>query len=117
MNDNRIDELDDEPIDEGVLDGLRMMLSMSVFFRIRHIGERGGPTGVDYQRAVAAIRQLDRDGHWLFEQSPIRGQTAEVFNRTAEACAILSFMPGGFEFAGIRWVSEIPDNAGSDEDD
>lgn len=32
-----------------------------------------------------------------------RGQSAEAFNRTAEALAIGSYQPGGVSFGGLHW--------------
>lgn len=55
------------------------------------------------QRVAEAGKMIAQDGEKLLYGSNVKGEVADLFNRTAEAIAILSFLPGGITIFGQHW--------------
>lgn len=56
-------------------------------------------------RTSESIHLLAEHGDKLLYGSKKPGEVAHLFNKTAEAIAILSFMPGGVKLFGQHWVA------------
>ena len=46
---------------------------------------------------------IAENGDKLLYGSKVKGETATLFNKTAEAVAVLSFLPGGITLFGQHW--------------
>ena len=78
-------------------------LSAAVPLRILELGQRGGPTDEDLARIKAYQKDLSEHGEDLFFRSKKPGGSAERFNQTADAIAVLSFCPGGIRIFGEHY--------------
>jgi hypothetical protein len=82
---------------------LAEMMRMAVILRIEELKARGGPTDDDRKKAQETSDMLGEHGDELLFKSEKPGRTAELFNRTAHAIAVLSFCPGGVTLFGATF--------------
>lgn len=82
---------------------LGIALSAAVPLWIDRIQRQGGPVEADYARARECSQLLAEKGDILQFKSAKPGETAHVFNRLAEAMAIMAFCPGGIKFDGMHF--------------
>jgi len=88
-------------------DLLTISLSAAVPLRILEYQKAGGPTDDDRERARRFASVLGEKGDILQFRGKKKGETAEVFNRLADALAVLSFCPGGVKFRGEHWEGKL----------
>lgn len=62
-------------------------------------------------RIETSSQLLAEHGDKLLYLSEKKGETANLFNRTAEAIAVLSFVPGGVTLFGQTWSGEHADSS------
>lgn len=85
------------------------MLKIAVPLYIAEFKACGGPTSEDMQEASALSQVLGERGDILLfggGKKAKKGQISEcadMFNKTAKAIAMLSFVPGGIEIFGLRF--------------
>lgn len=82
---------------------LATALSAAVPLRILELCRRGGPTDEDLTRVQAYQEDLSTHGEDLFFRSNKPGGSAERFNQTADAIAVLAFCPGGIHIFGAHY--------------
>jgi hypothetical protein len=82
---------------------LSMALSAAVPLRILELCRRGGPTDEDLTRVQAYQEDLSAHGEDLFFRSSKPGGSANRFNQTADAIAVLAFCPGGITIFGAHY--------------
>ena len=86
---------------------LAMMLMMAVPLWIERV------RGLDWPERARRAHQhsalIAYKGDILMFGGGKKGEVAEVFNATAEAIAILSFVPGGVTIFGMKFVTEDHD--------
>lgn len=61
------------------------------------------------ERVAEAGKIIAERGDNLLYRSSVPGETANLFNRTAEAIAILSFLPGGVRIFGEHYIAQHPE--------
>jgi hypothetical protein len=84
-------------------------LALSVPLAIQRIRERGGVTERDIQWAQERMQTMIRDGAGGHAIAFLdKGQTTLEMNLLTEVLAILSFVPGGVRFLGLRFNAEQP---------
>jgi hypothetical protein len=83
-------------------------LAAAVPLFIERLQERGGPSAVELARMHDLSTALGERGDVLIFGGGRKGEQAELFNRTAEALAILSFLPGGVTLFGSHWETPAP---------
>ena len=88
-------------------DLLAISLSAAVPLWAMKMKARGGPTEEEQKRAGETGQLLAERGDRLLFRSRVPGETAELFNRTAEAIAVLSFCPGGVTLFGSHWETKL----------
>jgi hypothetical protein len=71
----------------------------AVPLRIAEYKARGGPAAADIGRAREFGRVLGEKGDALLFRGK-RGEPAELFNRLADAVAVMAFCPGGVKVFG-----------------
>lgn len=74
---------------------LPIALSVAVPLWIMQLEEKGGPTKEDFENLKETENLIAAHGDELLYRSKKEGRTAELFNKTAKAIAVLSFCPGG----------------------
>lgn len=79
------------------------MLEVAVPFWVVRWRERG-PQSNWRERAQELSQVVAEKGDVLQYRSK-KGESANAFNALAEAVALLSFVPGGVRFNGLRWTS------------
>lgn len=89
-----------EPTMPGLLS---IALSAAVPLRMLELCRRGGPTAEDLARVQSYQNDLRAHGEDLFFQSKKSDATAERFNQTADAIAVLAFCPGGITIFGAHY--------------
>jgi hypothetical protein len=82
---------------------LPLALEGAVPVWIAEIKDRGGPDDTDYERVRAFAPVLAERGDRLLHGSRVPGETADLFNRLADALAVLAFLPGGVRAFGRHW--------------
>jgi len=82
---------------------LETMIVPAVFLRIVEMEELGGPTPEDLRKVQETADMLGEHGDVLIHGGGKPGQCADLFNRTAHAMAVLSFVPGGVELFGTKF--------------
>lgn len=85
---------------------LAISLSSAVPLHMEELKKRGGPTEEDFKFAQEFSSVLGSKGDCLLYKSDKKGETADLFNKTARSIAILSFMPGGVSLFGCHWEAE-----------
>ena len=82
-----------------------LVIALSAAVPLHSMGyqERGGPTPEDWARAKAFGPILGEQADRLLFRSKKQGETASLFNRLADAIAILSYVPGGVTMFGTHW--------------
>lgn len=76
------------------------LLDIAVPLLINKLREQGGPTESDLQRVREFGPELAAHGDELLYRSRKSGVTAELFNKFADAIAVLAFQPGGVRIFG-----------------
>ena len=82
------------------------MMGFAVALRIMMLEERGGPSAGDMAKARETSDMLGERGHILLHGGGRKGECADLFNRTADAIAVLAFVPGGVEIFGRRYEAK-----------
>jgi hypothetical protein len=71
---------------------------------------KGGPTEKDLQETRDFAPVLGEKGDVLmFGGSKTKGEVATLFNRLAQALAVMAFAPGGVRFAGDHFKARPED--------
>ncbi len=78
-------------------------LGAAVPLWVHDLYRNGGPTPADWQTLGQLGYQLAERGDILLFGSSRPGETAELFNRLAEALALLAFLPGGVRFGSLHF--------------
>ena len=81
-------------------DHLSSMLGMAVPLNILRLKEKGGPDSDDMKKAQETSDILGEHGDILLHGGGKKGECADLFNKTAEAIAVLSFVPSGITIFG-----------------
>jgi hypothetical protein len=68
-----------------------------------NLKERGGPSQEDWAKAREFSSVLGERGDVLLFGGGKKGESADLFNRTAAAIAVLSFCPGGVSLFGSHF--------------
>lgn len=88
---------------------LASALQAAVPLWVKKIQDRSGsPSAEDFNRASETSDMLGERGDVLLfgaGKKGRQGEVADLFNRTAEAIAILSFSPGGVRIFGMHFES------------
>lgn len=85
---------------------LETMMPMAVYFRIKSLEEKGGPSPEDMAKIQETSDMLGEHGDILLHGGSKKGECANLFNRTAHAIAVLAFVPGGVELFGHRFEAK-----------
>ena len=86
-----------------VWETLKTCLIPAVGLRTLEILQRGGPSDLDWERVARTADIIGSQGDALLFRTPASKHslgTAEVFNRLADAIAVMAFAPGGVRFLG-----------------
>ena len=84
---------------------LSIALSAAVPLQIMAIKERGGVTDEDFASASKFAQTLGEKGDVLLFGSKKKGEAADLFNKTAKAIAVLSYLSGGITIFGGHYES------------
>lgn len=89
----------------GPFHPLTSFLAVAVPLKIAEYRDRSGgrPSQHDRDRVAATASEISGKGDRLIHAAPGEGGTAELFNRVADALAILAFQPGGVTFMGVQY--------------
>jgi hypothetical protein len=85
---------------------LATMLQVAVPLHIHELKAKGGPSDADLKAATAFGQVLAETGDVLIFGSRKPGETADLFNRTARAIAVLAFCPGGVRLFGCHFEAK-----------
>ncbi|WP_236038313.1 hypothetical protein [Ktedonobacter robiniae] len=85
---------------------LAIALSAAVPLRVLALYERQGPDENDLETAHRVGTLLASKGDRLLFRSEVRGETADLFNRLAQALAVLSFASGGIACFGQHFDAQ-----------
>jgi hypothetical protein len=86
---------------------LKIALQCAVPLWMLRIQGNGGVTDSDIERVRVFGQVLGEKGDVLMFGSKKKGEAADLFNRLAEAIAVMSFCPGGVKIFGEHWQSEV----------
>ena len=86
---------------------LSMMMQIAVPLWINKMKLKGGPDDEDRKRAQETSGILEERGEILLFGGGKKGECAEQFNRTAEAIAVLAFVPGGVTIFGQHFEETV----------
>lgn len=86
---------------------LAVALQASVTLRIHQLRQRGGPTEKDFARVGPYGQELAEKGDRLLFRGNKPGESAEMFNKLADAIAVMAFVPGGVIAFGTRYESRV----------
>lgn len=95
------------------------IMALAVSLRIARYQVQGGPTRADVQRAHTLNEELEGEFELLLFGGGKPGETAELFNRVADAVAILAFQPNGIEYWGTHhqgYALSAPEMLGCSEE-
>ena len=84
-------------------DLLAIALGAAVPLRVAEYLRQGGPGEDDRERARRFAPVLGAEGDALQFRGKSRGEAAELFNRLADALAVMAFQPGGVTAFGEKW--------------
>lgn len=96
-----------QPMSDTILKGL---LSVAVYLRIEELKARGGPSPEEWRKLPETGKLLAEQGDKLLYPSAKKGETADLFNKTAQAIAILSYVPGGIVVFGMHFETKPEHN-------
>ena len=85
---------------------LAITLSTAVPVWIMSLQDKGGPTKKDFDELKETSKLLGEKGDILLFGGGKKGECANIFNKTAKAIAVLSFLPGGIEIFGMRFETK-----------
>jgi hypothetical protein len=83
------------------------MLALAVPLRILEYEKVGGPTEPDLARTQSFGIVLAEKGDVLLFGGKKKGEAAELFNRLADAVAVMAFCPGGVKVGSARYCSAV----------
>ena len=86
---------------------LGIALSVAVPLHIGDLKKKGGPDSADFQKATSFSSTLGERGDVLLFGGKKKGEQAELFNKTAFAIAVMSFVPGGISLFGEHWETKL----------
>jgi len=89
---------------------LAIAMSAAVPLHIISLKDKGGPTKEDFSALQETSDILGEKGDILLfgsNNKKDKGLCADIFNKTAKAIAILSFVPGGINIFGQHYLSFI----------
>lgn len=92
--------VDDEHKVSGLL---HIAMSAAIPLRIMELQARGGPSDADWSGLGAVAQDLAEHGDLLLYRGGKKGQSADLFNATAQAIAVLAFLPGGITIFGSHY--------------
>lgn len=75
-------------------------MSAAVPLRIEALKQKGGPSDEDLKRAREVGVLLAEKGDVFLFGGGKKGEAADLFNKVAEAVAVLAFCPGGVKLFG-----------------
>ena len=85
---------------------LRVSVQCAVPLHIVDLKAKGGPSDFQWEWAQAFAGELGAKGDILQFRGCRKGETATMFNRFAYALAIMAFVPGGVDFAGLHFEAK-----------
>ena len=95
---------------------LAIAMGAAVPLHIMQLQAKGGPDAADMKKAQETSDMLGERGDVLLHGGGKKGESSDLFNRTAHTVALLAFVPGGidifgqhFEAVAVRQGSRIPD--------
>lgn len=89
---------------------LGIAMSAAIPLQIMGLKDKGGPSIEDLASLSKSANLLGEKGDVLLFGSTNKkdkGLCAKLFNETAKAVAILSFVPGGIDFFGQHYESSL----------
>lgn len=85
-------------------ENLQLALWLAVPLEINAIERNGGPHDYELEWIRGYIEELGSRGDDLQFGAKRKGETAVLFKNFAYALALLSFAPGGVQFAGMHFI-------------
>lgn len=85
---------------------LAMAMGAAVPLHIMRLQAKGGPDATDMRKAQETSDMLGERGDVLLHGEGRQGETADLFNRTAHAVAVLAFVPRGVTIFGQHFEAE-----------
>lgn len=82
---------------------LAVAMWAAIPLRIMELQARGGPSDADWGGLGAVAQDLAEHGDLLLYRGGKKGQSADLFNATAQAIAVLAFLPGGITIFGSHY--------------
>jgi len=79
---------------------LAIAMGAAVPLHIMQLQEKGGPDAADMKRAQETSDMLGERGDVLLHGGGKKGESSDLFNRTAHTVAVLAFVPGGIDIFG-----------------
>lgn len=89
---------------------LRLSIMTAVPLNIAELKAKGGPNDFQWDWARDFSDELGSRGDILQWKSEKKGETATMFNQFAYALSIMAFLPGGVEFAGMKFEANPMNN-------
>lgn len=86
---------------------LGSMLQLAVPLYVERLKEKGGPDTEDFKESQELSSVLGERGDILLFGGGKKGECADMFNKTAKAIAVLSFVPGGISLFGSHFESRV----------
>jgi len=84
---------------------LAIAMSAAIPLYIISLKDKGGPSQADFDSLKETSSLLGEKGDVLLFGGKKKNECADIFNKTAEAIAILSFLPGGITIFGQHYQS------------
>lgn len=91
----------------------RLTVMTAVPLNIADIKAKGGPNDFQWDWAREFADDLGSLGDILQFKGERKGETATVMNRFVYALAIMSFAPGGVNFAGLHFETKMENEHGT----
>lgn len=86
---------------------LSSMMQLAVPLWIERMRAKGGPDDEDRKKAQETSEILGERGDILLHGGGKPGECADQFNRTAQAVAVLAFVPGGVDIFGSHFEAKV----------
>ncbi len=83
------------------------MMKLAVPLWIERLKANGGPSDEDLKKASSLSAVLGERGDILLFGGGKKGESADMFNKTAEAIAVLAFCPGGVNIFESHFEAKI----------
>lgn len=91
----------------------RLTVMTAVPLNIADLKAKGGPNDFQWDWAREFADDLGSLGDILQFKGERKGETASVMNRFVYALAIMSFAPGGVDFAGLHFETKMESEHGT----